>query len=137
VRIVLDTNIFVSALLSRVGPPGQVLESVRHGGHVFITSRFQLDELGRVLSSERLKPLVRPGEAEDLLETVASIGVCFETLPAVNYSPDPDDNPILAAAIAGEADFIVSGDKRHMLSLGAVEGIAIITARDAMTRYLR
>jgi len=40
----------------------------------------------------------------------------------VNLSPDPGDNPILAAAIAGDADLIVSGDKKYMLALGEIEG---------------
>ncbi len=52
----------------------------------------------------------------------------------MDLSPDPKDNPILAAAIAGKADLIVSGDKKHMLALGAVEGIPIVTARDALDR---
>ena len=50
----------------------------------------------------------------------------------MNYSPDPDDNIILATAIAGGADIVVSGDKRDMLALGEVEGIRNMTARDAM-----
>ena len=56
------------------------------------------------------------------------------TPPDVNLSPDPKDNPILAAAIAGKADLIVSGDKKHMLALGEVKGIPIVTARDALDR---
>jgi predicted nucleic acid-binding protein len=52
----------------------------------------------------------------------------------VNLSPDPKDNPILAAAIAGKADLIVSGDKKHMLALGAVAGIPIVTAKNALDR---
>ena len=54
--------------------------------------------------------------------------------PGVNLSPDSKDNPILAAAVAGKANLIVSGDKRHMLALGKVEGIPVVTARDAMAR---
>ena len=44
-------------------------------------------------------------------------------LPEVNASPDPDDNPILATAIAGRAGLVVSGDKKHMLALGHIDGI--------------
>ncbi len=49
-------------------------------------------------------------------------------------SPDPDDNLILAAAIAGQANLIVSGDKKHMLSLDTAAGIPIVTARSALER---
>lgn len=50
----------------------------------------------------------------------------------MNYSADPQDNIILATAIAGDADFIVTSDKRHLLSLDAVAGIKIVTARQVI-----
>ena len=49
-----------------------------------------------------------------------------------SLSPDPTDNQILATAIAGGADLIVSGDKKHMLALREVDGISIVTARKAL-----
>lgn len=52
----------------------------------------------------------------------------------MDLSPDPKDNPILAAAIAGKADLIVSGDKHHMLALGTAGGIPVVTAREALER---
>jgi predicted nucleic acid-binding protein len=51
------------------------------------------------------------------------------SLIAVSSSPDPHDNRILAIAIVGQADYVVSGDRADMLSLGEVEGIPVITAR--------
>ena len=53
----------------------------------------------------------------------------------VNLSPDSIDNPILAAAIAGKANLIVSGDKRHRLALGKVKGIPVVTAREALAAF--
>lgn len=131
-RFVLDTNILVSAFISRKGPPGQVLDLVRREGHLLITSAYQLDELRSVLSRDRLQPYIRPDEARDFLDTIESIGLLVEELPEVEFSPDPKDNPILATAIAGAADLIVSGDKVDMLALGGVEGIPIVKARDAV-----
>ena len=55
--------------------------------------------------------------------------IVFLDLPKVDVSEDPDDNPILATALAGKADFIVTGDKRDLLSLKKFEGIPIVTAR--------
>ena len=57
--------------------------------------------------------------------------------PEVDLSPDPKDNLILAAAVAGMANLIVSGDKKHMLVLGKVEGIPVVTAREALERIPR
>ena len=71
------------------------------------------------------------GEAQDLLNTLEAQGEVVTDLPNIGASPDPDDNLILATAIAGRADLIVSGDKKHMLSLGRVHGIPIITAAAA------
>ena len=67
-----------------------------------------------------------------LLETIDVNAVLVWELPTVDYSPDPDDNVIIATAIAGGADMIVSGDKRDMLALAEVEGIPIVSARDAV-----
>ena len=52
----------------------------------------------------------------------------------MNLSHDPADNPIPATAIAGKADLIVSGDKKHVLALEEVQGILIVTPRDALKR---
>ena len=57
-----------------------------------------------------------------------------DELPEVSLSADPDDNLILATAIAGKADLVVSGDRKHMLSVGYVNGIPIVTAQDAADR---
>ena len=136
VRIVLDTNVLVSALISRNGPAGRMLAEVKRAGLKLITSAAQLRELRNVLDREQLRRYIRRDEAEDLIRNLEAVGEVVTDLPDVNVSTDPDDNLILAAAVAGRADMIVSGDRKHMLALGAVEGIPIITARDAV-RQLR
>ena len=133
-RIVLDTNVLVSALISREGPPGRVLAAVKHEGLTLVTSAAQLSELRAVLSRERLRPYIRPEETEDLLGNLQAVGEVVANLPTTNVSPDPDDNLILATAIAGQADLIVSGDKKHMLALGTVDNIPIVTAAAAADR---
>ena len=134
-RIVLDTNIFVSALISRNGLPGRVLEAVKHQGLTLVTSTVQLDELRAVLSRERLAPYIRREEAADLIRNLEAAGEVVTTdLPSVEVSSAPDDNRILSTAIAGRADLIIPGDKKHMLSLGQVEGIPILSVADAVDR---
>ena len=135
-RIVLDTNIFVSAFIHGDGPPGRVLAAVKHEGVTLVTSVAQLLELRNVVSREHLRPYIRREEAEDLIRNLEAVSeVVTAALPSVNVSPDPDDNLILGTAIAGRADMIVSGDKKHMLSLGGhVNGIPIVTAADAADR---
>ena len=134
--VVLDTNVLVSALISRNGPAGRMLAEVKRAGLKLITSAAQLRELRNVLDREQLRRYIRRDEAEDLIRNLEAVGEVVTDLPDVNVSTDPDDNLILAAAVAGRADMIVSGDRKHMLALGAVEGIPIVTARDAV-RQLR
>ena len=133
-RIVLDANIFIGALISGDGYPGQLLAAVKRERITLVTSIYQIDELRDVLGRERLKPYIRPAEAEDLVYHLEAVGMVTGKLPEMSLSPDPKDNPILATAVAGEADLLVSGDKGDMLALGHVEGIPIVTARDAVGR---
>ena len=112
-----------------------MLEAVKHQGLTLVTSPVQLRELRAVVSRERLGPYIRREEADDLIRNLEAVAEVVTTaLPNVDVSPDPDDNRILGTAIAGRADMIVSGDKKHMLSLGHVEGIPIVSVADATHR---
>ena len=131
-RIVLDTGIFISALISEGTPPDKVYQAWLDGAFVLITSEAQLTELKRVLGYEKLQRYLKAPKVAILLESIEMFAVLAEKLPEVDLSPDPDDNRIIATAIAGKADYIISGDKRHMLSLEKAEGIPIVTARYAV-----
>ena len=99
-----------------------------------VTSAEQVDELRRVLAYEKLRPYISPEQARDFVENIEVAASMATNLPTLRASPDRDDNVILATAVAGEADAVVSGDKRDMVALGDVEGIPIITARQAVER---
>ena len=114
--------------------PGQVLAAVKSPGITLITSRFQIDELQDVLARDRLQPYIRREEADDLLYHLEAVAVVVGELPEVSLSADPDDSPILATAIVGDADLIVSGDRDDMLAVGTAQGIPIVTAREAADR---
>jgi uncharacterized protein len=73
-------------------------------------------------------------ESNRALENIKAAAIIVESVGQVAFSSDPDDNIMLATAIAGRADLIVSGDKPGMLSLGEVEGIRIVTPREALDR---
>ena len=132
-RVVLDTNVLISALISSSGPPGQLLSAVKHGDITLVTSVYQLDELRNVLARERLRSYIKPEEAQDLIDNLETVGTLVSKLPVCELSPDPADNPILATAIAGNANLIVSGDKSDMLVLGHVENIRIVSPATALT----
>ena len=80
-----------------------------------VTSTAQTAELADVLARPRLQGFSTSTEAAAIVENIGARALVLDEPPMVNLSPDPKDNPILAAAIAGNADLIVSGDKKHML----------------------
>ncbi len=136
VRIVLDTNVVLSALLWR-GTPYRLFEAARQREQIdLFTSTALLEELAEVLMRpalvKRLAALGRTArqvladyiEAADLVTPLA--------VPPV-IATDPDDDHVIAAAVAAEADLIVSGD-RHLLALGMHRSIRIVTPTEALTR---
>ena len=132
-RLVLDTNILISALLRKNTPPYLLYQAWRERQFDLVTSNKQLEELQRVMAYPKLQRYFTPEEARKMLVGVTTYAVCVSSLPNVNYSPDSDDNLILATAIKGDASYLVSGDKSDLLKLNIVENIPIITARQALT----
>lgn len=133
-RVLLDSNVLISGLLPRDAPPGRLLRAWLDDRFVLVTSRAQLDELRVAFTYPRLRTWIPEDLAALVLETLDTRAVVVADLPTLDVSSDPDDNPILATAVAGEADLIVSGDRKGMRDLGEVEGISIVTARAAVER---
>ncbi|MEZ4677307.1 MAG: putative toxin-antitoxin system toxin component, PIN family [Caldilineaceae bacterium] len=134
-RLVIDTNIFISALITRDTPPDLLYQAWKQGLCAVVTSPAQLSEMMRVSAYDKLQRYFTPADFQELLTTLDAAAEIVTHLPLVHYSPDPDDNLIIATAIAGSADYIVSGDKRHMLALKRVENIGIINIREALELF--
>ena len=133
-RVVLDTNILIGALITKGTPPDRLYQAWLRNEIELVTSFAQLAELVDVLSRPRLHGFLDLNEAAAIVENIATRALVLAELPLVDLSPDPKDNPILATAITAKADLIVSGDERHVLLLGEVEGIPVVTAREALER---
>ena len=133
-RVVLDTNILISALITKGTPPDRLYRAWLRGKIELVTSTAQIAEIADVLARPRLQNLLDAVEAAVIVENLGTRAFIVHEPPSVNLSPDPKDNPILAVAVTGKADLIVSGDKKHMLALGEVEGIPVMTAREALDR---
>ena len=131
-RVVLDTNILIGALITKGTPPDNLYQAWLRGEIELVTSTAQIRELADVLARERLQRFLDADEAAAIVENIDTRAVILDELPSTSHSPDPMDNRILATAIAGGADLIVSGDKKHMLALREVDGIPIVTARKAL-----
>ncbi|MEM7738459.1 MAG: putative toxin-antitoxin system toxin component, PIN family [Deinococcota bacterium] len=129
-QCVLDTNIFISALISPGGYAARALDLWLIKRYDMVTSQYQLNELRRVSRYARFKNRIRPTEMGTLINILQVKALVLDNLPYVDYSPDPDDNAILATALAGGAQYLVSGDKSDVLVLGKVDGTRILSARD-------
>jgi putative PIN family toxin of toxin-antitoxin system len=128
-RIVVDTNVIVSALVFG-GLPRRVFEVVEGGRCEFCYSSGIESETRRVL---RDKFGWDEGRLDRYLPGLWSLGVRATPRRRVNaVKDDPDDNRILECALAAGADAIVSGDG-HLLRLTAYEGIAILTPREFLS----
>ncbi len=128
-RLVVDTNILISALLAAPSLPAQLVVLWRAGWFELLTANEQLDELMRVTRYPKIRERLAPAIAGRLINDLRALAVTLGRLPTVEAAPDPDDNYLLAIAAAGAADFLVTGDKRDLLRLGTHAGTRIISAR--------
>ena len=135
-RLVLDTNVLVSAFLWR-GTPGRLIELAGDQTIQPVTSAALLDELAATLAKRKLAKHVT---ATGL--TVSQLVAGFKRLAMTvsarqldeRVSRDIDDDAVLACALAARAQFIVSGDE-DLLVLGAFKGIPIITVAMAVRQF--
>ena len=130
-RVVLDTGILIAALITKDTPPDRIYQAWRKRRFELVTSQWQVDEFRRVSRYPKLRKYLKPIEAGNLVNGLRHQARFLEELPDVDLSQDPDDNPLLA--IAGEADYLVSGDKRDVLALKKVGKASIVTARRFLT----
>jgi putative PIN family toxin of toxin-antitoxin system len=135
VRVVIDTNVMVSALFSVSSLPGHLIELWRNGRFDVLISAEQLDELMRVTRYPKVRERLAPALAGRLINELRDLAIMVTNLPAVSVSSDPSDNFLLAVAAAGGADFLVTGDKAHVLSLKAYERTKILSVREFLTLH--
>lgn len=129
-RVVADTGVLVSALLWE-GVPYRLLAEAEKGRICLYTSPVLLEELAGVLA--RTKFAIRLESLgttiDDLLAGYASLAHLILPPPILPVIlEDPDDDAVLACALAAQASFIVSGDS-HLLNLGRHRSIAIVSPR--------
>jgi putative PIN family toxin of toxin-antitoxin system len=137
VKLVLDTNVLVSALLTKGTPPDQLYQAWKARRFALAISTWQINELHRVLGYEKLQPYLNGFEASLLLENIDSTAQIIEVTAPRTESPDPDDNWILASAVVSQADLLVTGDKNDLLQLKQIEGVKIVNARTGLEAVLR
>jgi putative PIN family toxin of toxin-antitoxin system len=132
VRVVLDTNVFVSALLTPDSPPARILELIIERNLRLVISPGIIRELGLVFEYPKLKKaLNKHGVADDvvanaILKILKIATITPESEIARGVSCDPKDDMVISCAIEGHADFIISGDQ-DLIKLESYKGVRIVT----------
>ena len=126
IRAVLDTNTIVSGV-GWGGPSGAVLDAALAGHFEIVESPTLLDELRRVLNYPKLQEVV--GDADELVKFFALAAVVVTPTETVTVSRDPDDDRLIEAALAANADVIVTGDQ-DLLTVERVDQIQVLTPRE-------
>jgi len=127
VRIVLDTNVLASALLSPGGAPAAVLQLVLAGRILLCFDARIMTEYREVLRRPKFDFDARL--VDDLLEFLESEGELVAAVPLPRSLPDPDDAMFLEVASAGGAEYVVTGNIRHFPN-DARQGITVVSPRD-------
>ncbi len=134
-RLVLDTNILLSALMVRGTPPDKLYEEWRHGRFQLASAEQQLEELRRVSRRPFFQERLTASEVGRMVNDIRRLATMCDPLPDVSASPDPDDDFLLAIAQAADADYLVTGDKSDLLALGSHGRTRIVSAR-SMVQFL-
>jgi putative PIN family toxin of toxin-antitoxin system len=113
-RVILDTNVLLGALISPFGPPDIIYRAWRAARFELVTSTAQLDELRRVSRYPKLKTIL-PAHRIGTMVNNMQRAIVLGTLPAPTDGMDlndPNDVFLLSMALASEADYLVTGDRR-------------------------
>jgi len=134
-RVVLDTNVLLSALLFPGGSPDQIFTLVRRQSIDLYFSPFILDEFRRVLQS---KFLHSEREASTRAAYLLHFGQIVEPQERLTViTAKEDDNRILECALAAKAEYLVTGDKAHLLPLKRFRGIEIVSPAEFLRFFNR
>ena len=131
-KIVIDTNQFVSSLISKQGKSTRLVDLWKQQYFILVTSLEIIAEIKKVLEYPHItqKYKLNKADIQSLLILIEHEAVIVPNVPVVNViKDDPDDNKFLACALAAKAEYIVSGDQ-HLLSLGRYGSILIVTVKD-------
>ncbi|MGB0126212.1 MAG: putative toxin-antitoxin system toxin component, PIN family [Rhodocyclaceae bacterium] len=129
-RVILDTNVLLAALISPYAPPDTIYRAWRAGRFDLVTSTVQLGELLRVSRYPRLKTIL-PAHRVGTLVNYMRRAIVLDALPALPANveaDDPNDTFLLAMALYGEADYLVTGDRRAgLLKRGRIGRARVVT----------
>jgi putative PIN family toxin of toxin-antitoxin system len=133
-RLVLDTNVVASALLWS-GVPRSLLQAAREQRVELFTSTPLLAELTDILARPKFAPKIAASllSVDELVDRYAQLASLVRPTSIPRTAPDPDDDLVLATALAAKADFVVTGDLT-LLSVAEYQGVKIVNSMAAVVQ---
>ena len=140
-RVILDTNVLVSALQKEGTPPRQLYEHWRQGRYTLVSCELQVAELRVVLERPFFAERIRRSEVGGMIHGIRRLAQMYDVplMPTSNawidpeIRRDPGDDFLLALAEVASADYLVTGDKGHLLDLQRYASARIVSARELVT----
>ena len=125
-RVVVDTNVLISALLTPTGTPGQVMRELATSGSTLLLSRITFLELASRLARPKFDRYRTPEQMDRYLEWLAELAEWVKPSIRITDCRDPDDNRFLEILVAGDGSLLITGDP-DLLELHPYEDRPIIT----------
>ena len=126
-RVVLDTNVLLSALISPHGSPDIIYRAWRVGKFDVITSVMQLDEIRRASRYPKFKNILQPSRVGTMINNLQH-AIILERLTTYEGTNDPNDAFLISMSIMGNADYLITGDRRSgLLHKGNIQSTHIMT----------
>ena len=135
-RVILDTNVLLSAVFKADSPPNLLVHAWMDGRFDLLSSSEQIEEITRVARYPHVRKLIHPAEIGWLINRLRDRATLLTDFPTLDISPDPADNFLFAMAEAGAATHLVTGDKSGVLAFRRHRSAKIVTARQ-MVDFLK
>jgi len=132
-RVILDTNVLLSAFIRVDSKPYVLLHAWLDSRFELVSSAVQIEEVTRVARYPQVRRYFSPAEVGWLINRIRDRGLVIERLPRLDVSSDPADNFLLGMAQAGQADYLVTGDKSGVLAIERYGRTKVVT----VTRMMR
>lgn len=135
-RIAVDTNVFISTIIKPENKVGMIIVRMRNGEYTLLYSLGVLEEILEVVTRDKIWKRYRLTEEtlNAFVNSIITYGERVQVLTVLNVCRDPDDNMLLALALDGRADYIVSGD-RDLLDLSIFQDIPIIKPAEFLSMF--
>ncbi|MBI2295744.1 MAG: putative toxin-antitoxin system toxin component, PIN family [Betaproteobacteria bacterium] len=131
-RVILDTNVLLSAFIRIDSNPYKLLQAWLDGRFELVSSAAQIEEITRVARYPRVRRYIAPAEVGWLVNRIRDRALVVDRLPKVDVSSDPADNFLLGMAEAAAADYLVTGDRSGVLTIGRHKKTNVVTVSEML-----